>query len=214
MIDLRALFTLFLLIGVNFLDDLYSCRIKEVMRNSMIAKHIVAFLTLHIFVTLTSKESKQDALIGNLRKSVIVYLMFLVSTRIRYEFFWIFVVGLLIYYGGSLYVERHEGLLESNTVTDIEKRGIERRIAQLNEYLRYLLYFLMAILAVGFLIFLGEKRAEFGERFDFGTFMIGDLECGKDSPRPLVEEILSGFKGGVLAEDAAASIKEYDGVLV
>jgi hypothetical protein len=207
MIDLRALFTLFLLIGVNFLDDLYSCRIKDVMRNSMIAKHIVAFLTLHIFVTLTSKEGKEEAFIGNIKKSVVVYLMFLISTRVRYEFFWIFVVGLLVYYAGSLYVERHEGTLEK-LPSDLERRTIERRIKQLNEYLSYLLNFLLVVLAVGFLIFLGEKRAEYGERFDFGSFMVGDLVCGKDSPRPVIEEVLTGFKGGAMAEYA---LDKFDG---
>lgn len=76
MIDLRALFVLFLLIGVNFLDELYSCRIKDVLRHNVLVKHIVAFLTLHIFVTLTSKDNG-DNFTGDWKKSVIVYLMFL-----------------------------------------------------------------------------------------------------------------------------------------
>lgn len=208
MIDLRALFVLFLLIGVNFLDELYSCRIKDVLRNNMLVKHIVAFLTLHIFVTLTSKDNG-DNFTGDWKKSVIVYLMFLISTRVRHEFFWIFVIGLLIYYVGSLYVERYtDDLKKPGKYTDLERRDIDRRLKVYIEYLDYIFRFLIAILGVGFLIYLGEKRNEMGERFDFATFVMGDRDC------------MVG--GGTLAEDIvksvepllSESIKDYDGELM
>jgi hypothetical protein len=161
-----------------------------------------------MFVTLTSKDNG-DNFTGDWKKSVIVYLMFLISTRVRHEFFWIFVIGLLIYYVGGLYVERYrDDLKTSGKYTDLERRDVERRLKAYEEYLGYIFRFLIAVLGVGFLIYLGEKRNEMGERFDLATFVMGDRDC------------MTG--GGTLGEDIkvaettllSETIKEYDGELV
>ena len=59
-INYQGLFTLYLLIAIGFISNSLSCELQNLINNSLLAKHLIGFISLYLFVILVnpSKNAK------------------------------------------------------------------------------------------------------------------------------------------------------------
>ena len=180
-IKLQPLFTLYLIIAAGFVGELFGCRIRQFMAGNMLIKHAIGFLTLHFFITLASQSNSTDldeeTFRDNLLNSVFIYSLFLISTRVKHQFFWVFITLLLGYYSIEIHNNKRKEMIDKSNNSKEHKEKELRKIDDLNKIKKYLLYGIILTLVLGFLIYLGEKRIEYGDNFSFYRFVVGNPIC-------------------------------------
>jgi hypothetical protein len=178
-----SLFILYLVIASNFLPQTFSCRLQELMNTSMVAKHLFAFLTLLFFVVLSN--AKESITPGNIALiSLGIYLWFIMSTRIHLSVW----IGLIILLGTIYLLQLFETNLkekkQSSNATTIENIQLTKKI---------LTYLSLAITIIGFIIYLGEKKLEYGNDFSIVTFILGNPKCKGFTPNYSVSNNIKGL---------------------
>lgn len=172
-IPLYMVFVLYLIISSNFLAQVFSCRLQYLLNNSMIAKHVIGYMTFLFFVILSSgnKYSTNEAL----WYSLLIYLLFWISTRMSLSYFITFITLTAILYILHLY--------EKEFIYP-EKLVLIRSILQL---------FLLILLFTGFIFYYIEKQLEYKNKFCFTTFMLGKPKCLKKSPTITGKDVVDFF---------------------
>ena len=170
--NLISVFVFVLILSGNYLGQLFPCRVQSLFANSMVVKHILGFLTLLFFVTLTIPEiKKQHNLFGN---TSLIYLWFIVMSKCYYTI-WFLVFGII----GIIYLLRmyKEGL-EKEKVTEKEKQQI-KLIDTTNKYLAA-----TSIVSTisGFLIYMAAKKLEYKKKFNYMDFILGKPRCRHLTP--------------------------------
>jgi hypothetical protein len=165
-----SLFILYLVISGNFLAPLFSCQLQHFIEDTMFFRHILGFLTMTFFVVLANRTNPMTYR-GVLSLSGVLYIWFLLSTRMSLRFWTLFI--LLI---GAVYmIHLYQSDLTSDTPTKEEAE-------KLDETKLILTATAGLVTVVGFLSYLGEKHIEFGSKFKFEQFILGAPRCRRESP--------------------------------
>ena len=56
-----AIILLYLIVGANYISDIFGCQFQNLLTKSTITKHILAFLTMLFFVVQTTDWSKDHS---------------------------------------------------------------------------------------------------------------------------------------------------------
>jgi hypothetical protein len=181
-----AIFVFILIISGNYLGGLLPCRVQQLMRDNVFIRHFLGYMTLLFFVVLTMPDLFAGSLFAS---SSLLYLFFLFFSK-THHVFWVVITLLL----GSIYIinlaYRTKGSDDNEILQQLkeyEHLGIIRSTA---------IFFVISFTAVGFLIYLGNKKREFGKKFEFMKFILGNPECHETSPeiKSYIEEIKYAFK--------------------
>tara|TARA_B110000305_G_C19463399_1_gene656113 strand:+ start:6223 stop:6897 length:675 start_codon:yes stop_codon:yes gene_type:complete len=191
-----AIFIFILIISGNFLAELLPCRVQHIVRNNMFVKHILGYMTLLFFVIITLPELFTDSFV---QVSLFLYIFFLFFSK-TYYVFWIVNMGLFsIIYILTLLIKLNENKRNSEKDNINENDSInydiinnnnestsERNIdnIQLIQKIRYYLSISVLIFtSFGFLIYLGNKKREYGKKFEYIRFFFGNPKCSNKSPQ-------------------------------
>jgi predicted membrane protein len=175
-----AIFIFTLIISGNFLAQLFPCKIQEALMHNIFIKHIFGFFTLFFFGILAIPEL---ANIPGMISSLILYIIFLINAKTKYQF-WIAVF--LLY--GFIYMlhiikKEYDSYLSSET-TKPQYIGIYKERNKYIEITQNISMGLIVILTtLGFLIYMGEKKIEYGNNFNYHTFLLGKPSCRSSSPK-------------------------------
>jgi len=187
-----AIFVFILIISGNYLGELLPCRVQHFIRHNMIFRHFFGFLTLVFFVVLTlPKLFNQDILLI----SILLYAYFIILSK-TYYVFWIIIVSIFGFiFVTTAYLENKSDKKESKGEEDTKGKAKEESV-----YIKYIRYVagitIMISTVLGFLIYLGNKKREYGKNFHYMDFLLGKPECS-DTPVPIKSywnEILYAFK--------------------
>lgn len=163
------IFLFYLIITSNYFVPLLPCRAQSAATNSMLLRHTFGFLTMTFFVVLANANAPLP-FSKIIKLSLGLYIWFMISTRINFNMWSILVCILAIMYVLKVYKENSDEKL-----TDNQKDIIENTES-------ILFFTAIAITGLGFLIYLGEKKLEYGKKFDIGKFIVGSTECKGKSP--------------------------------
>ena len=167
-----SLFILYLVIASNFLPQTFSCRLQELMNTSMVAKHLFAFMTLVFFVVLSNiKEPPTPGTI--VLVSLGIYLWFIMSTRLHLSVW----IGLIILLGIIYLLQLFE-----NNLKDKNQNSDANTIENIQLTKKILTYVSLAVTSIGFIVYLGEKKLEYGNEFSAMTFILGNPKCKGFTP--------------------------------
>lgn len=174
------IFILLLIISANYLAELFPCRLRYLLENNIYVKHLFGYLTLLFFVSITLNDigSNVHELISN---SFILYLYFILLTKNNKYFFIIICIILAFIYLAHIEVKL---LNEKKNKTENEKYFLEiydKRKNKLNLEI-ILHYILILLLVLGTLTYMGEKKVEYKDKFNYLTFLLGKQKCKGKSP--------------------------------
>lgn len=177
----KSIFILYLLVSCNFLANLFSCRTQTMLNNNMAVKHLLGFMTMYFFVVLVDSESK----LGNTPElqmliTIAFYFIFIITTRMDYKWWLAFIVLVSIIYILEIF--------KTNKNLPLE------RYKNFETSQKYLTYVTISIIIIGFLIYYGRKKLEYGDDFNIFTFLIGKPKCSFNKEGPYVTNDYNALK--------------------
>jgi hypothetical protein len=167
-----------LIISGNYIGNLLSCRIQDYFENDMYAKHIIAFISLYFFIILVEPKLQMINPLKSLLMSIPIYVYFLLLAKNDAKYFLIVIFCLLV----LTFVHLQENYFNNkNKKTKFERKFLDNVII----IKRVIIIFIISISLFGFLIYLGMKKIEYKDNFNFQKFLLGKVICnhnflGKD----------------------------------
>jgi len=195
-IPIWNVFVLFLIIASNYIGELFPCRIQSLLVNNVYLKHFIAFLTLMFFVVLTDSSSQKKKFMVIFTDSIKLYFLWLLLINSDKKFFVLGLILLAILYILQLikndYINNKKINEEINE--EINNKNKERLSLIKNiEKIIFLIFFI--VLVLGFIIYMGEKKIEYKDKFKYITFIFGKPSCRGKSPEvKYLEAFTSAFK--------------------
>ncbi len=172
LVQLKSVFVLYLIVACNFLANTFGCRTQKLLNNNMYVKHLIGFLTLFFFITIVTASSSdgqdENIFFKKLTAAVLLYVVFLASTRTKGVFFNIF----LSLIGANFLIHAY--------VDTLDKEKFKERIKKLKLYAKWLNRLALAILVIGVILYTMEKRKEYKDQWDTSKFIFGNITCKND----------------------------------
>ena len=181
-----ALFIFILIIGGNFIAELFPCKIQNVLRNNIYMKHLLGFLILFFFGIL---EVPSLANIHGMASVFLLYIFFLITNKIN-EISWIIVfIGYSIVYLLHVIKTDYDSKAEDKeTYSSKDILWYQSMSAKIIDLQKIILIFNIVVTVFGFLLYMGEKKIEYKKNFNYLNFMFGKPTCRTSSPTNLTIE--------------------------
>jgi len=189
--QIEGLFIFILIISGNFLAELFPCRFQKALTDVIIFKHFFGFLTLLFFVSLQTPLDTFN-LTDAFKNSGILYILFLLLINSHFMTFIAAMALLTVSYLVTLKIK------ENNiTTTGLDKED-QLKILTTNDTLKYiqsqLNIFVVFIVIIGFLSYLGSKKSEYKGKFSYFTFIFGRGSCANDGSKlSYIKGLLNAF---------------------
>lgn len=156
-------FFLFIIAG-NYVGDLYSCTLRKIFKDSLVAKHIIGFCIMLFFIGLTQEEF-------NVKQKIFfsggLYIIFLIIMRAPYYISLFSVISITLMYLINLYI------IDLEKIDDIPSVKL---YTQINDLL-----FVMTICGciLGGVFYIFKARQKHKNKFRILKFLLGkkDEEC-------------------------------------
>jgi hypothetical protein len=178
----HAIFVFFLIIAGNYLGELFPCKVQKLLVENVFLKHLFAFLTLLFFVVLVDPVHTQT-FNGTFITSIILYIMFLFLINTNVLFFLISIITLAVMYVLTLKKKDYSSEENNDSIAWID---------QMN-YILSIFFIISSV--VGCLVYMGEKKIEYKNKFDYLTFIFGKPSCRGFSPKTkLLGSLLAAFR--------------------
>ncbi len=164
-------FAFYLLIACNFLPEIVGCRLKTILHNSMIAKHIIAIILL-FFLVVTVNPTLSSGYIRAVLITLGVYMWFFATTRSSLPVVFVTVALLLAIYVLNL------------VRTQLEASKDDVNAARCETAQKWIARGSIVISFVGFVSYFISKRIEYGHTFTLMKFVVGSKQCRGTNTRP------------------------------
>jgi len=186
---IAAIFVFTLIVSDNFIEDLLPCAVQYHLTNSMILKHIIGFLTLFFFGILALP---QLANIEGMGKAFILYIIFVINTRTYHKvwliLFLLYAVVYLIHIArlqADNYLNNQIKTMNKDKKTNkkisLKEEGLLKRYMFIANYgyiiEKICLYTIITLTVLGLIMFVGEKKLEFGKKFKWKDFLLLKPQC-------------------------------------
>lgn len=164
-----AVFAVYLLVASNYIAEIFSCKLRHLLSNSMLAKNLTAyFLMLFLVIVVNPEFSKRNPLYVILL-SMVVFVWFFMTCRTHLA------VTLTIL--GLLMITYISNLLH-NQYNSMEDKDKNTTAIKVTYYLQLATGITAAVITViGFIMYFIEKKKEYGSDFTFTKFIIGTKDC-------------------------------------
>lgn len=183
--NLFSIFIFILIVSANFLAEVFPCRLQYALRNNMVLKHIFGFFTMIFFVALSTNSNKDILII--MQNSFFLYILFILISRTHIYSFYFILLFLAIAYIINLMKQNNENdKKDSNEKDSNEKQSKEEQnyILDNSDDITYFLYIgVLIVIFIGVLLYMGEKKIEYKNNFNYFTFFIGKAHCKEESPK-------------------------------
>ena len=159
---------LFILLA-NFIGDVSSCSLRLFLNKNMIAKHVVAFFTLLLFVTVELYENSHIYTI--LTNTVLMYICFILLMRTYYVFTFVSLGLIAICYILTLHINYLKK--QDKSIDEIKKY----------ENIRTNLFIISLIsIVIGFIYNIKFLNDTYKNKFSINRYLIGltNEECFKN----------------------------------
>ena len=184
-IDFYPLFILIMMISSNFLAEIFPCRFQELLSSNNYIKHLFGYLTLVFFVSLNINNLNTN-IVDLFKKSLMLYIGFMILTKTNKNVFLVILILL-----GLLYIIHLKKTLELSNKEDHNNKEHKKYIDTLDNYINIIKTSIVGLLGIGFLLYLGEKKYEYGKNFNYLTFLVGKPNCKGNSPDINIVDALS-----------------------
>lgn len=164
---INAVLLLLLAFLPNYTGTLVGCKLGRLIESSNVVLKF-AYVVLLVFACFTVVDGEHTHPLMLVKHSLMVVFLFNMFNRQKYHSLVIsllLLVGLIFIHKWVKHCDKFQDDKHQNMVIYLKK--IEQMV--------YIL--LMTVLCVGFGAYLIEKRTEFGPKFDYLTFFLGNEKC-------------------------------------
>ena len=168
-IDMKNLLILYLIISSNFLAQTFGCKTRYIATKNMYVKHILGFFTLLYFVNSvnTYKTTDEFLFFKNFFKTIMLYVVFILTTRMDNKVF-VILMGLLMI-----------NFILSQYVNTLDTKHFAAKLQTYDTISKVISKLAIVFLVIGVILYLNEKHIK--GKFSFSRFLIGKTTCNKGS---------------------------------
>lgn len=160
-IIIRGLMLLFLAVVSNFVGELLPCQLQNFLNNSMFGKHYIVILL--IYFTITYPDSLKYHPMVYVGKALLIWIFFLIFTKMNLQFSIICLVLLGIVY--LCYT-----LSQNETISEEQKK-------QFNWLKKVFSIILLGLIIVGHGIYFMKQRKDHAANWSYKKFIFGIPTC-------------------------------------
>ena len=167
-IDMKNLLILYLIISSNFLAQTFGCTTRYVATKNMYVKHILGFFTLLYFVNSVNTDKTMDEFLffKNFFKTFLLYVVFILTTRMNNKVF-VILMGLLMI-----------NFILSQYVNTLDTKHFAAKLKTYDTISKVISKIAIVFLVIGVLLYLNEKHMK--GKFSYSRFLIGKTTCNND----------------------------------
>lgn len=169
---LKSVLLLTLAVSGNFVGNTLGCKTQYHMTNNMYVKHIL--LIFIIFFTINYTTSENEFPLNQVLKSLMIWVCYLLFTKQNIQFTTVSACILILAYVIDTLTIYYQKESEKND-KDSEKN--KERYKLLNKIKYFLLWVGVLSIIIGFGLYSREKYIEYGNKFNFLTFIFGKTSC-------------------------------------
>lgn len=181
----NTLFIIYLLISCNFLANLFSCNLQELLTNNMYAKHMFGFLAmLFCIIYVDSTIVKESKYIEGFFYAVIFYIWFVLTTKTHlYTTLIIFILILIVYilqiYKNTLNqeLEKEQKDISQEQEKLKQEQELEQDINNVQLTQHIIIGSALVITIIGSIYYYFAKKKEYSKDWDALTFIFGNIDC-------------------------------------
>jgi len=172
----NGLFLLFLAIVGNFVAETLGCQTQELLTNNIFVKQIMTFFILYF--TIDYSDSSHEHPIKNLTKALLIYIFFLLFTKMGLTATIITFVLLFSIYLSNSYKKYYETTFKNKkNKTKEDMKEYEKQMNNIHRIQNIMIWSVLIVVLVGFLLYYREKSIEYSNSFDFMKFIFGVVNC-------------------------------------
>lgn len=160
-LPLSSLILLYLIMTADSMKTLLPCRIRKLSETNLIYKHLIGFLTLLIFVELGEIAEEKEKFSSVIKMTSILYLWFILTTKMYYPLFIILCLVFLIIYILHIYRKR-----------EYKNPNKNKNLKNIKDSL-YI--FSIIITIIGVIIYYFNKKNEYKNNFNILKFIFGTI---------------------------------------
>ena len=169
--EVKGLFLLVLAISGNFIAETLNCRTQKVLSENMYAKHLVSLFILFFSITLFNGEEPLKIFI----KTISIYILFLLFTRMNLMFTIIVFILLTIYYISGLYLEYY--IKESEKESEKESDKYLEKIKKLHKTKELITKMILVFILTGFTLYFQKQYNDHHKNWSTTKFIFGVRNC-------------------------------------
>ena len=172
-----GLFLLLLAVSGNFIAETFGCQTQELLSESIMAKQIMTFFI--IFFTISYSNSDTENPTTKLIKSSVVYIFFLLFTKMN-----IFPTVVVLFLLMGLYISNNYKKFFISTFNKKNKSNKnlvshQDKIKNITKIQKILIIGVTIVISMGFFNYYKEKQVEYKNSFEFRKFIFGVIKCKK-----------------------------------
>jgi len=171
-----GLFLLLLAVSGNFIAETFGCQTQELLSESIMAKQIMTFFI--IFFTISYSNSDTENPTTKLIKSSIVYIFFLLFTKMN-----IFPTVVVLFLLMGLYISNNYKKFFISTFNKKKSNknlvSHQDKIKNITKIQKILIIGVAIVISMGFFNYYKEKQIEYKKSFEFSKFIFGVVKCKK-----------------------------------
>jgi hypothetical protein len=168
---IKSVMLLTLAVSGNFIGNTLSCKTQYYMTNNMYVKHLLILLIVYFTLNYSSNDNPNP--IELIKNAFYIWVCYLMFTKQSITFTMIVACIFFSVYLLDSFVSYYNKL-EKNEKT---KSEIKNKIDSYSKYRNYLFKGGLATLLIGFISYFMEKKSEYGNDFNFTTFLFGKVQC-------------------------------------
>ena len=181
--QLIAIFMLVLIVSCNYLGTLFPCKVQQILTNNTLAKHALGYLALVFFVVITAPELQESNII---LLTMGLYSWFIMTSKTYYKIWFIVFVLTGIIYMLHIYQknrEKSENAKDDHEIQDDEKQSAQKFRDEIIDGSKKSLSASVILFTIfGVLVYMGNKKREYGKEFEYMKFFFGKSNCRINSP--------------------------------
>jgi len=167
-----ALLLLYVVMVAGYLESLFSCDLQRLFTESILAKHILAIISVFFLITLTNEKEIQS-LPEMFRTTGLIYGLYILSTKAKAHF----VIPMLITLFLDQVLRVQIGIIDKRETEKQAREGDLAMRATLIKIRGAMTWIIVALIVGGVLHYYIRARLEFGAAFDTTTFLLGTKQC-------------------------------------
>jgi len=169
--EVKGLFLLVLAISGNFIAETLNCKTQKLLSENMYAKHLISLFILFFSITLFNGEEPLKIFI----KTISIYILFLLFTRMNLMFTIIVFILLTIYYISGLYLEYY--IKESEKESEKESDKYLEKIKKLHKTKELITKMILVFILTGFTLYFQKQYNDHHKNWSTTKFIFGVRNC-------------------------------------
>jgi hypothetical protein len=170
----KIILLLYVILSSTYCTDLFSESLKRSIKGNRMTQHIILLILIMVLLSMFGNQYicniTQSNEINLLIMSLVIYVWFIMTTKLDFAWFLSILIILTIYflYENNLSIKNNE-IMENNNIDDEKKKEI---IDYYTNIQKYLLITIFGTTIVGNFFYMEKKQVQYGGGFSIEKFFI------------------------------------------